>query len=140
ERLKEMRGDGHRDNEVIQSIRAMFAKGYHGGVPLDANELIRETIAMARGELQAGRIVVDLELAEQLPLIPAHKGQLQQVVLNIVTNAADSMRSIKDRVRLLRVRSRPFDSNGVAVSVQQSAAGRDTRNGDLVFDTSLTIS
>jgi len=138
ESLKHIIGDGHRANEVIQSIRAMFAKGDHGGVPLDANELIRETIAMARGELQAGRIVVDLELAEQLPLIPAHKGQLQQVVLNIVTNAADSMRSIKDRVRLLRVRSRPFDSNGVAVSVQDSGAGIDPRNVDRIFDAFFT--
>jgi signal transduction histidine kinase len=116
----------------------MFAKGDQAGIPLDANELIRETIAMASGELEAGRILVDLELAERLPLIPAHKGQLQQVVLNIVTNAADSMRSIDDRVRTLRIRSRPFDSRGVAVSFQDSGTGIDPQNRDRIFDAFFT--
>ena len=116
----------------------MFAKSEHPGTPLDANELILETLAMANGELEVGRIVVDLELAERLPLIPAHKGQLQQVFLNIVTNAADSMRSIDDRARLLRVRSRPFDSNGVAVSVQDSGTGIDPQNMDRIFDAFFT--
>jgi PAS domain S-box-containing protein len=138
ESFKHIVGDGHRANEVIQSIRAMFAKGDHGGVPLDANELVRETIAMATGELEAGRIVVDLELAEQLPLIPAHKGQLQQVVLNIVTNAADSMRSVDDRVRILRVRTRSFDSNGVALSIQDSGTGIDPQNMERIFDAFFT--
>jgi PAS domain S-box-containing protein len=136
--LKHIVGDGHRASEVIQSVRAMFAKGDHTGIPLDTNELIRETIAMASGELEAGRVVVDLELAEQLPLIPGHRGQLQQVVLNIVTNAADSMRNIDDRVRMLRVRSRPFDSNGVAVSIQDFGTGIDPQNMDRIFDAFFT--
>jgi PAS domain S-box-containing protein len=136
--LKHIINDGHRASEVIESIRGMFAKGDHAEVPLDANELIRETIAMASGELEAGRVVVDLELAEQIPLIPAHKGQLQQVVLNIVTNAADSMHSIDDRVRMLRVRTRRFDSNGVAVSIQDSGTGIDPQNMDRIFDAFFT--
>jgi PAS domain S-box-containing protein len=133
--LRHIGSDGHRASEVIQSIRSMFAKGdHHEGSPLDANELIRETIAMASGELDAARVTIELELAETLPLISAHKGQLQQVVLNIVTNAADSMRSVDDRERLLRVRSRPFDSNGIAVSVQDSGTGIDPQNIDRIFD------
>jgi PAS domain S-box-containing protein len=136
--LKHIVSDGHRANEVIQSIRAMFSKGDHAGAPLDTNALILETISMASGELEAGRIAVELELAEKLPLIPAHRGQLQQVVLNIVSNAADSMRSIEDRVRMLRVRSRPFDSSGVAVSIQDSGTGIDPQNLDRIFDAFFT--
>lgn len=130
--------DGHRASEVIQSVRAMFAKGDHAGTPLDTNELIRETIALASNELEAARVVVDLELHEQLPLISAHRGQLQQVVLNIITNAADAMRTIDDRARVLRVRSRSFDLNGVAVSVQDSGTGIDPKNIDRVFDAFFT--
>ncbi|MGA8920566.1 MAG: PAS domain S-box protein, partial [Pseudolabrys sp.] len=126
--------DGHRASEVIQSVRAMFAKGDHAGTPLDTNELIRETIAIANNELEAARVVVELELGERIPMISAHKGQLQQVVLNIITNAADAMRTIDDRARVLRVRSRSFDSNGVAVSVQDSGTGIDPENIDRVFE------
>jgi len=130
--------DGHRASEVIQSVRGMFAKGDHAGAPLDTNELIRDTIAIASNELETSGVVVELELAGQLPLIPAHRGQLQQVILNIITNATDAMRAIDDRTRVLRVRSRPFDSNGVAVSVQDSGTGIDPENIDRVFETFFT--
>jgi PAS domain S-box-containing protein len=132
--LRHIVGDGHRASEVIQSVRAMFTKGEHPGSPLDANDLIRETIAMANGDLGASRVVVDFELADKLPLITAHKGQLQQVILNIVSNAIDSMRTIDDRVRMLRLRSKPFASNGIAVSVQDSGTGIDPQNVDRIFD------
>ncbi|HET9687581.1 MAG TPA: PAS domain S-box protein [Pseudolabrys sp.] len=132
--LRHIVGDGHRASEVIQSVRAMFTKGEHPGTPLDANDLIRETISMATGDLGAGRVVVDFELADKLPLITAHKGQLQQVILNIVSNAIDSMRTIDDRVRMLRLRSKPFASNGIAVSVQDSGTGIDPQNVDRIFD------
>ena len=134
ESLRHIVGDGHRASEVIQSVRAMFTKSEHPGTALDTNDLIRETVAMANVDLDASRVVVDLELADELPLITAHKGQLQQVILNIVTNAIDSMRTINDRVRMLRVRSRPFDSNGVAVSVQDSGTGFDPQKVDRIFD------
>ena len=136
--LKHIAADGHRASEVIQSIRAMFAKSDQGGTTLDTNELIRETVTIASSELEAAQVAVELELAEQLPLISGHRGQLQQVVLNIVTNAADSMRSIDDRVRMLRVRSRPYDSNGVAVSLQDSGTGIDPQNFDRIFDVFFT--
>ena len=132
--LKHIVTDGHRASEVIQSVRSMFSKGDHEGAPLDTNELIRETIAMASGELDAAKVTIELDLSEPLPLIPAHRGQLQQVVLNIVTNAANSMRSIDDRERLLRVRSRPFDSSGVALSVQDSGTGIPPENMGRIFD------
>ena len=132
--LRHIVADGHRASEVIQSVRTMFTKTEHPGAALDANDVIRETIAMANGDLDASRVVVDLELADKLPPITAHKGQLQQVILNIVTNAIDSMRAIDDRGRLLRVRSRPFDSNGVAVSVQDSGTGIDPQNLNRIFD------
>jgi PAS domain S-box-containing protein len=130
--------DGHRASEVIQSVRAMFAKGGHAATSLDTNELIRETIAIASNELETARVVVELELAEQLPLISAHRGQLQQVVLNIITNAADAMRTIDDRARVLRVRFRCFDSNKVAVSVHDTGTGIDPKNIDHVFDAFFT--
>ncbi len=138
ETLTHIVADGHRASEVIQSVRAMFAKGDHAGTPLDTNELIRETIAIANNELEAARVVVELELGERIPMISAHKGQLQQVVLNIITNAADAMRTIDDRARVLRVRSRSFDSNGVAVSVQDSGTGIDPENIDRVFEAFFT--
>ena len=63
--------DGHRASEVIQSIRAMFRKGGQAETALDANEMIRETIAIIRGELEAARVQLQLELAPQLTPVSA---------------------------------------------------------------------
>ena len=135
--LEHIAADGYRASEVIP-IRSMFGKTDHEGILLDPNEVIRETITIANGELEAAKIDVRLELAAHLPLIPGHRGQLQQVVLNIITNAADAMRVIADRPRVLRIKSRVSEPNGVAVSVEDSGTGIGPENIDRIFDTFFT--
>jgi signal transduction histidine kinase len=112
----------------------MFATSEQPATLLDTNELIKESIALLHTELEAAKITIQLELAERLSLISAHKGQLEQVLLNLITNAADAMRSINDRTRLLRVKSEAVGSGGVAISVQDNGPGIDPKNIDRIFD------
>ncbi len=121
--LMHIAADGHRASDVIQSVRAVFTKGDQVGSPLDANELVRETIGILRPELEAAKIAVCLNLAPQLPLLHGHKIQLQQVVLNIVSNAADAMRTVTDRPKVLTVKSAPNDWGGVAITIEDSGIG-----------------
>src|SRR5262249_17942232 len=65
-----------RADEVVESVRGMVAKTDRAGVALNINEIIRETIALVRGDLEAAGIVVQLELTAQVPLISAHRGEL----------------------------------------------------------------
>jgi PAS domain S-box-containing protein len=130
--------DGHRASEVIQSVRALFAKGDQTGTLLDPNNLVRDTIAIVRGELEAARIAIRLDLAEKLPSIAAHKGQLQQVILNAVHNASDAMRPVTDRARVLIVTSSALASNEVALSVEDSGTGIDPKDADRIFDAFFT--
>ena len=121
--LRHIAADGHRASDVIQSVRAVFTKGDQAGSPLDANALIRETIGILRPELEAAKIAVCLNLAPQLALLHGHKIQLQQVVLNIVSNAADAMRIVTDRPKVLTVKSAPNDWGGVAITIEDSGIG-----------------
>jgi len=130
--------DGDRASEVIQSVRAMFSKDEQARSLLDANELIRETIAIIRAELEAARIAVQLELATPLPPLPARRGQLQQVILNLVTNAADALRTVADRDRILQVKTEVLEADRVAVSVQDSGPGIEPANVDRVFEAFFT--
>jgi signal transduction histidine kinase len=136
--LSRIAADGLRTSDVIQSIRGMFAKSEQAARLLDMNELIRESIELVRDELEAARITVQLELAEQLSLISAHKGQLQQIMLNLITNAADALRSIEDRARLLRIKSEASGSSDVAISVQDNGTGIDLKDIDRIFDAFYT--
>ena len=115
--LEDIAASAHRANEVVQSVRGMIAKTDQALTSIDISELIRETIALVRGDLEAAGIAIQLELAAQLPLISAHKGRLQQVILNLVTNAADAMRAVTDRERVLTVKC-GSEADSVAVSVQ----------------------
>jgi PAS domain S-box-containing protein len=104
--LERIAANGNRANEVVQSVRGVVAKTEQAATPLDITELCRETVALVGDDLEAAGIVVQLEHAAQLPLISAHRGQIQQVILNLVTNAADAMRAVTDRGRVLTVRKR----------------------------------
>lgn len=136
--LMHIAADGHRASDVIQSVRAVFTKGDQAGSPLDANELVRETIGILRPELEAAKIAVCLNLAPQLPLLHGHKIQLQQVVLNIVSNAADAMRTVTDRPKVLTVKSAPNDWGGVAIAIEDSGIGIEPEYAGRVFDPFFT--
>ena len=138
ETFKYIAADGHRTSEVIQSVRALFARGDQASTTVDANELIRETVALANGELATAGVETQLELAPTLPSVHAHRGQLQQVILNLLTNATDAMRATTGRARVLRVVSKPSDENGVAILLEDSGTGIDPQNAERIFDAFFT--
>jgi PAS domain S-box-containing protein len=136
--LKHIVADGHRAGEVIQSVRAMFAKSEHPGTLLNVNDLIQEALALAHSDLEAAETAIQVQLAPQLPAILGHAGQLQQVVLNLVSNAIEAMRSPSDRPRVLVVRTNAFMPNKVAVSVEDSGTGIEPKNLERIFDAFYT--
>src|SRR5262245_39133296 len=134
--FKDIAAAGHRANEVIQSVGAMFSRTDQAGAALDVNDLILETIELVRGDLEAASVSVELELSSQVPLISGHRGQLQQVILNLVTNAAEAMRTVTERA--LRIGSKPFHSNGLEVTVEDSGTGIQQKDIDRIFDSFFT--
>jgi signal transduction histidine kinase len=137
EALRRIITDGHRAAAVIESIRATFKKGARSKTLLDINELIRETLALVRGELQKHRVSVQAVPNEQLPLVRAVPVQVQQVLLNLIMNAIESM-AAKGGVRVLRVKSDVHESGGVMVSVEDTGAGIDPQHVDRIFNPLFT--
>jgi signal transduction histidine kinase len=136
--FKFIAADGTRASDVIQSVRAMFGKSDPAQIQTDLNELIRETIALLRTELETRQILVQLDLDPKLPLVLAHRGQLQQVILNLVSNAADAMRLVMDRARILKLESRVLRSGGLEVSVRDSGTGLEPNDVERIFDPFFT--
>ena len=136
--LKRIGADGHRAAEVVQGIRAMFKNDGQKRMPLDINQLIHEVIALVQGELRKRHISVDAELSEGLPQVTADRVQLQQVIMNLVTNAIDAMETVTDRRLILRVRSEVRDGEIVVVAIEDSGIGIDAEKQDRLFDTFFT--
>jgi len=129
---------GHRASEVIKSVRALFKKDRQEKTPVDLNTVIRDVLAPLREELQMRRILVQTQLASPLPLVLGQSGQLQQVIWNLVRNAADAMDSVTGRARVLTVKTAIHNPDGVLLSVEDSGTGIDPKNTDRIFETFFT--
>ena len=138
EALKCIVNDGHLAGEVIGGIRSMFKKSGHEGAPQDLNEVVREVLALLRGEIQSQQVSIRSELAEELPQVPANRVQLQQVIVNLIMNAIDAMSTMVDRARILRVKTELYELGHVLIEVGDSGTGIDPENINRVFDPFFT--
>jgi signal transduction histidine kinase len=130
--------DGHRASQVIGTIRSMFKKDGQKKAPVDLNQLIQEVLALMQGELQNQQVTLQTELGAKPPQVLGDRVQLQQVFLNLITNAIDAMGSITERPRILRVRSETSKSDGVVVTVEDSGPGIDPKGVDRIFEAFYT--
>ncbi len=135
--LKRIVSDGHRAGRVISGLRTMFKKGSRGRTAVDVNDVVREALALVRGELENGRVSVRSEL-DQLPQVLADRVQLQQVVVNLIMNALDAMASVDGRARVLQLRSERHEPGGVMVTVQDSGTGIDKKHMARIFEPFFT--
>jgi PAS domain S-box-containing protein len=130
--------DGHRVDGVINGIRTVFKGNAATRVSVDLNKLIREVLAFAQGEHQTWPIEVHTNFADNLPLVPGDRVQLQQVIFNLITNAIDAMDMVIDRTRSLRVTSELKGSDAVVVKIADTGTGIAPENIDRIFDTFFT--
>jgi signal transduction histidine kinase len=135
--LKHLAVDGERAVAVIESVRANFKKDASIRTLLDLDGLIGETIELVRGDLQRYGIQVKTEPAALHPQIKGDPIQLQQVLLNLITNAIDSMAS-KEEPRILGVRSDVHEDGGVVVSVSDTGAGIAAQDIERIFNPLFT--
>jgi signal transduction histidine kinase len=138
EALQNIVSDAHRAAEVMGGIRTMFKRDSQERTPINLNDVIRIVLGLVRRELQTEGIVVETALSTSLPLVRGDSGQLQQVILNLVRNAADAMSLVSGRPRVLTVKSAIHGFDGVLVTVQDSGAGIDPKDVDRIFDSFFT--
>jgi PAS domain S-box-containing protein len=129
--------DGNRATEVIARLRDLFTKKEPMLESLDLNAATREVIAMTTNELQAHRVVLRSDLPADLPAIRGDRTQLQQVVLNLLRNAADAMATVHDRPRQLLITTRRRDDD-VVLSVRDAGPGFDPQARDQLFEAFYT--
>jgi len=135
--LDAISADGHRAAEVIRSVRAIFSRREQAEAEIDVNELLRETLDMLRDDLEQQHVAVTLDLAP-VPAIPADRSQLQQVILNLVHNAADAMRGQAEREPVLHIRSVGAGAGGVALSIADNGPGIAPGAMERIFDAFFT--
>jgi signal transduction histidine kinase len=124
---------GHRTSEIIEGFRALLGTDHQGRQLVDVNAIIRELLESLSSQLKDGQVELRLELMSELPHVYGNRGQLQEVVSNLVLNAIEAMDTTSDRSRVLRVRTELRDRKAVRVVVEDSGPGINSNKLSDIF-------
>jgi C4-dicarboxylate-specific signal transduction histidine kinase len=126
--------DGNRASNVITRLRTLYSRKDVQPEPMDLNEATREVASLLLDELQRNRVMLRYELADSLPCVKGDRIQLQQVILNLLRNAADSMSAIEDRPREALIRTELDTAGGVCLRVSDTGVGFSEQGATRIFE------
>ncbi|HEY8562547.1 MAG TPA: PAS domain-containing protein [Pyrinomonadaceae bacterium] len=130
--------DGNRASDVIKRLRALFSKKDFIVESVDLNDAAQEVTALLKNEFQRSQIVLQMELAKDLPTVAGDRVQLQQVILNLLLNAVDAMIDVNDRPRQLTVTTEPDGGDRVRLSVSDIGVGFAADASEQLFNAFYT--
>jgi signal transduction histidine kinase len=134
--LNEIVGASFRANEVLENIHSLFGHDQEPH-PTDVNELVRESLRLMHEQFERHHVTILTQFALDLPAVPAHKGQLQEVVINLMQNSIDAMETV-EKTRFLRIQTERRGQGAIGISIQDSGKGIDARMIDTIFDAFVT--
>ena len=122
---------GHRASDIVTNVRSLFRKDTQDKTRIDINKLISAVLRLVYIDLRKHQIDLELGLDDRLPPVLGNQVQLQQVILNVVMNAIESMRAVEPRV--LSVKTKPDGRTGVHVSIEDTGIGIDPSHLGQIF-------
>jgi len=135
--LREICGDivseNHRAAEIIRRLGELYKRGDMKVETVDLNALIRETLDLLRTELLIRQVAPVTQLSPALPKVDGGYVQLQQVVLNLVLNAADAVGAFAVAERRLAIRTEATDA-AIQLHVVDNGSGIAASDVERVFD------
>ncbi len=136
--LRDILAADQRAAHVIRRLQALLKRGETRLQPIDAAELVNDVLELARAELITRRVAASAVIAPELPLVLADRVQLQQVLLNLILNACEAMRSTTLTDRRLSLTLGMDASGNLRFSVRDSGAGIAPALIDHLFEPFVT--
>ncbi|WP_092118354.1 sensor histidine kinase [Bradyrhizobium erythrophlei] len=126
--------EGNRASEVVGRIRALIKNAPPRKDAVSINDAILEVVALTRTEAANNGVSVRRQLAEGLPPVRGDRVQLQQVMLNLIVNALQSMSGVDDGNRELYISTVSMESEGVCVAVRDTGHGLSPESLSRLFE------
>jgi signal transduction histidine kinase len=126
--------EGNRAGEVVERVRALIKKAPARKDAVAIDDAILEVIALTRAEAANNSVSVRTQFAEGLPRVQGDRVQLQQVMLNLIVNAIQSMSSVEDGNRELHISTVSIEPEGVRVGVRDTGPGLNPESLSRLFE------
>ncbi len=136
--IKDIRDDDLRANEVIRGIRSLVGRREMQIQPVDLNRMITRVLRLASGDAMFRRVRILRTLDESLPLVAADQPQIEQVLLNLIVNGMDAMRTTPEAMRELTVQTRLHDTDVVEIVFSDRGCGIPPEKLPELFDSFFT--
>ena len=130
--------ESQRATGIFDNIRALFRKVSQERELIDLNEIVREALQSLHTQLTNYDVVVQTKLVPELPRVEGHRGQLEEVIINLVNNAIEAMGAIPDRSRVLQIRTERDGEKSVTVSLEDTGPGIELDQLGRIFDAFIT--
>jgi PAS domain S-box-containing protein len=121
--LDDIIAEDNRAGEIIHRLRNLLRKGESKFESIDLRELVLSTLRLLNSELIGRRVFADVDLPHDMASVSGDPVQLQQVLLNLILNAAEAMHDIPPARRKIFVRATTFDDDNVEVAVSDQGPG-----------------
>jgi two-component system sensor kinase FixL len=137
--LTDIINDNHHAGQLIQHLRALLMRGELQLQRLEIGDLMGKVLALCRGTLRERNVQVELRIAEGLPQVMGARVELQQVLLNLILNASDSMSGNAPPDRRIEI-DIAFDAarSTVRTSVLDQGKGIEEDDLDRIFEPFFT--
>ncbi len=126
--------DGNRAAAVVTKLRSLFSQKKIVLEAVNLSDIASEVISMSANELQERGVAIHEELDELLPSVQADRVQLQQVILNLLRNAADAMDEIATRPKLIQITTGSDSEGSVWLTVRDSGVGLNSELAETIFE------
>lgn len=127
-----------RAGAIIRGLRNLVRKTESQRAPVDLAEMLREVVELARADARQRGIVLETQIADGLPCTLADKIQIQQVVLNLLSNAFESLAATPPANRRVEIQCAWREPGFVEVAVADNGHGFDHHDADRLFDAFYT--
>ena len=128
----------HSAGQVLNNKRALFGRTDKAHESIDVNKIAQQVLRLLREQLNTQGIACRLDLASDLPLVVGHKGQLQEVVINLLQNAIEAMNTSKHGCRTLQLRTKRHGDDAIVVEVEDTGPGISPADLNSIFDAFFT--
>jgi PAS domain S-box-containing protein len=135
--LKRVIGDAKRGAKIVDGIRTMASRGSSRHSEINLTEVVAASIAFVQHELQMRNVSISLEDQADLPIVLGDRTQLQQVIINLVLNAAQALTKAGLRKNSIAVRLQKIEGM-VCCVVEDSGSGIDLEHLPHLFDSFFT--